>query len=56
LEITIFILFALALTAAALASPVSLSNLRSSPSPRYCDERGEILLLDDLHRTTFRRH
>ena len=56
MEITIFILFAFALTAAALASPVRLSNSSSSLSPRYCDERGEILLLNDLHRTTFRRH
>jgi len=53
MEITIFILFSLALTAAALASPARLSS--PSPSPTYCDERGEIILLKDLHRTTFRK-
>jgi hypothetical protein len=56
LEITIFILFSLAATAAVLASPVSLFKRHQSARSRYCDERGEIILLNDLHRTTFRKH
>jgi len=58
-EFFIFIFFSLAAIAAVTASPVSLFKPRRSyrcPSYSYRDERGEILLLNDLHRTTFRRH
>jgi len=53
-EHLIFLLFSLAATAAALASP--LKRVHIGQSSTYCDERGEIILLTDLHRTTFRKH
>jgi hypothetical protein len=53
MEIILFVVFSLVATAAVLASPVKRTNYGKSSI--YCDERGEIILLDDLHRTTFRK-
>ena len=53
MELTLFVLFSFAATVAALASPVSFARPR--PQDKYCDERGEIILLNDLHRTCFHK-
>jgi len=54
MEIIIFVAFSLVATAAVLASPVKRTS--NGKTRNYCDERGEIIQLDDLHRTTFRKH
>jgi hypothetical protein len=53
-EHLIFLLFASAGLAAFVSAPIN--PFTSGSASRRQPERGEIILLNDLHRTTFRRH
>jgi hypothetical protein len=50
----IFILFSAAAVAAVVASPINFFKSRNGPRKGFI--RGEIILLNDLHRTSFRKH